>query len=118
MSFVLGIDIGTTSTIGILCELPNRLVGTAARPVTLSAPRPGWAEEDPEEWWRNLCAITRELLAREPRAAASLAAIGITGMVPAVILLDREERLIRPSIQQSDGRCGEEVEALSREIDP
>ncbi len=118
MSFVLGIDIGTTSTIGILCELPNRLVGTAARPVTLSAPRPGWAEEDPEDWWRNLCAITRELLAREPRAAASLAAIGITGMVPAVILLDREERLIRPSIQQSDGRCGEEVEALSREIDP
>jgi xylulokinase len=118
MSFVLGIDIGTTSTIGILCELPDRLVGTASRPVTLSAPRPGWAEEDPGEWWGNLCAVTRELLAREPRALEDLAAVGVTGMVPAVVLLDRDGQLIRPSIQQSDGRCGAEVGALAREIDP
>jgi len=118
MGFVLGIDIGTTSTIGILCELPDRLVGTASRPVALSAPRPGWAEEDPGEWWRNLCAITAELLAREPRAAGNLVAIGVTGMVPAVVLLDHEGRLIRPSIQQSDGRCGAEVDALRTETDP
>ncbi|HUA77913.1 MAG TPA: FGGY family carbohydrate kinase, partial [Acetobacteraceae bacterium] len=104
--------------IGILCALPDRLIGTASRPVTLSAPHPGWAEEDPEEWWRNLCAITAELLARENRAARELVAVGITGMVPAVVLLDRDGRLIRPSIQQSDGRCGAEVSALAREIDP
>ena len=49
MSVVLGLDIGTTSTIGILIRLPGEVLGTASRPVTLSSPRPGWAEEDPRQ---------------------------------------------------------------------
>ena len=48
---VIGLDIGTTSTIGILVELPDRVVAVASRPTTLSSPHPGWAEEDPLEWW-------------------------------------------------------------------
>jgi len=50
MACVIGLDIGTTSTIGILIRLPDRVLGTVSRPVTLSSPRPGWAEEDPEQW--------------------------------------------------------------------
>lgn len=118
MPRVIGIDVGTTSTIGILCELPNRVLGIATRKATLSAPQPGWAEEDPDEWWRNTCAIIRELLTGRRSGRDDLAAIGVTGMVPAVVLLDSAGRLIRPSIQQSDGRCGDEVETLSHEIDP
>lgn len=117
MSLVLGLDIGTTSTVGILIRLPGEVAGLASRPVTFSAPAAGWAEEDPEEWWRNACAITRELLSLPGVAARDVKAVGVTGMLPAVVLLDAEGRLIRPSIQQSDGRCGAEVEALRREVD-
>ena len=116
MAWVLGIDIGTTSTIGVLLDLASGARRTASRPVTLHSPYPGWAEEDPGEWWRNLCAITRELL--DPAARADLAGIGVAGMVPAVLLLGPGDRLLRPSIQQSDGRCGAEVAELAREIDP
>ncbi len=63
MSCVLGIDIGTTSTIGILVRLPDTVLGIASRPVTLASPHPGWAEENPEQWWDNACAIIRELIA-------------------------------------------------------
>ena len=114
---VLGLDIGTTSTIGILIGLPDRVLGLASLPVTFSAPHPGWAEEDPEEWWRNVCAITRELLGMPGMQAGRIRAVGVTGMLPAVVLLDDTGALIRPSIQQSDGRCGAEVEALKAEID-
>jgi xylulokinase len=115
MACVLGLDIGTTSTIGILIRLPDEVVAIASRPVALSAPKAGWAEEDPHQWWANVCAIVAELIDRA--GSPPIAAVGVTGMLPAVVLLDREGRLIRPSIQQSDGRCGAEVEEVKSEID-
>lgn len=117
MALVLGLDIGTTSTIGILIRLPDQIVATASRPVTLASPRPGWAEEDPEEWWSNVCAVTRELLATSSRSGEELRGIGVAAMLPAVVLLDRAGEILRPSIQQSDGRCVSEVEDLRREVD-
>ena len=64
MACVIGLDIGTTSTIGILIRLPGEVLALASRPVALHTPKPGWAEEDPRQWWDNVCAIARELLAR------------------------------------------------------
>lgn len=117
MACLLGLDIGTTSTIGILIQLPGTVLGIAARPVTLQAPHAGWAEEDPEQWWANVGTITRHLLAKAGRDAGELAGIGVSGMLPAIVLLDESGRLLRPSIQQSDGRCGAEVEAMRAERD-
>jgi xylulokinase len=117
MTYVIGLDIGTTSTIGILIGLPDRILHIASRPVTLTARHPGWAEEDPEQWWTNACAIMRELIATGGIAASDVAAVGVTGMLPAVVLLDDEGRLLRPSIQQSDARCAAEVAELRREVD-
>ncbi|MBY5349964.1 FGGY-family carbohydrate kinase [Rhizobium leguminosarum] len=115
MSITLGLDIGTTSAIGILIELPNRVLGLASRPSTLHSPQHGWAEEDPAEWWANVCEITRELIATTGIEAGQISAVGVTGMLPAVVLLDDAGYVLRPSIQQSDGRCGEEVEELKAE---
>lgn len=114
---VLGLDIGTTSTIGILIEVTGKILGMASRPVTLNSPHPGWAEEDPKEWWDNVCGITGELLHTSGINARSIAAIGVTGMLPAVVLLDSGDALLRPSIQQSDGRCGKQVADLRAEWD-
>lgn len=118
MALVLGFDIGTTSTIGILIELPDRVLAIASRPVTLSSPHPGHAEEDPDQWWRNVCAIAPELIATAGRPASDIAAIGVTGMLPTVVLIDADDRPIRPSIQQSDGRCGLEVQDILDQVDP
>lgn len=63
MAIVLGLDIGTTSTIGILADTDGAVLAIADAPVTLHSAHPGWAEEDPEEWWANACAICRRLLA-------------------------------------------------------
>ncbi|TCP88248.1 xylulokinase [Rhizobium sp. PP-CC-2G-626] len=115
MAAVIGLDIGTTSTIGILVGLPDRILATASRPVTLSSPHAGWAEEDPRDWWRNACFIIAELLEISGLAASDIAGIGVTGMLPAVVLLDSKGDVLRPSIQQSDGRCGLEVEELRAE---
>ncbi|MCX5497209.1 FGGY-family carbohydrate kinase [Kaistia dalseonensis] len=114
---VIGLDIGTTSTIGIAVRLPDDILAVASRPVALSSPRPGWAEEDPAEWWANSVAILREIVAGLPDGPGSLAGICVTGMLPAVVLLDADGHVLRPSIQQSDGRVGAEVDALKAELD-
>ncbi len=116
MGLFLGLDIGTTSTIGILIRLPDQVVGLRSRPVTFSAPEAGWAEENPEEWWENVRGILRDF-ASDGVDLSEISAVGVTGMLPAVVLLDDDGRLIRPSIQQSDGRCGAEVAALRAEVD-
>jgi len=117
MTCVLGLDIGTTSTIGLLIRLPDQVLGIVSRPATLSSPAPGWAEEDPLEWWSNVGEICRQLLSDSGVEPGEIGAVGVAGMLPAVVLLDDEGQLLRPSIQQSDGRCGEQVAELRAEQD-
>src|SRR5258707_927881 len=111
MTYLLGLDIGTTSTMGILIRPEGEVVALAARPVDLYSERVGWAEENPEQWWSNVREIVAEILATgiDP---SDIKAIGVTGMLPAVILLDEAGTLLRRAIQQSDARCGAEVEEL------
>jgi xylulokinase len=117
MPITLGLDIGTTSTIGILIDTAGHTLALASRPVELFAERPGWAEEEPEQWWRNVGEVCRELLTVARVDPVVVRAVGVTGMLPAVVLLGDGDRVLRRSIQQSDGRVGVEVEGLRREID-
>jgi xylulokinase len=117
MALVLGLDIGTTSTIGIVIETEGTVRALASRPVRLASPHPGWAEEDPAEWWANVCALVPELLARAGARPEEIAAIGVGGMLPAIVLLDAAGQVLRPSIQQSDGRCGAEVAEMAADLD-
>lgn len=116
MCHVIGLDIGTTSTTGILLSLKDDVLVTASRPITLSSPKQGWAEENPEDWWANVCELVPELLEKSGVSAEQIAAIGVTGMLPATVLLDAEGKVLRPSIQQSDGRTGAEVREIAAEI--
>jgi xylulokinase len=117
MALTIGIDIGTTSTTGILVDSEGAMLALADQPTELFCDRPGWAEEDPEQWWRNTCGVIGALLRQSGRTGGEVAAVGVTGMLPAVVLLDANDRLLRRSIQQSDGRTGREVEELAAEVD-
>lgn len=112
---IIGLDIGTTSTIAAAVRLPDQILAVTSRPTTLSSPHAGWAEEDPAQWWDNAVAVLREVVAEV--GAARIAGICVTGMLPAVVLLDGKGKVLRPSIQQSDGRCSAEVAELAAELD-
>jgi xylulokinase len=116
MACLIGLDLGTTSTDGILIRPPASVLATASRPVELHSARPGWAEEDPEQWWSNACLVIRGLIASAGIAPGDVSGLGVAGMLPAVVLLDRQGRLLRPSIQQSDGRCADFVRELREEV--
>ena len=118
MTLLLGLDIGTTSTTGILIDPVGGILASASRPSELVSRHPAWAEEDPSQWWSNVCAIVPELLAAAGAGASAIAGVGVTGMVPTTILLDDAGRPLRHSIQQNDARAVDEIEELKRAIDP
>ena len=117
MSVFLGIDIGTTATKGVLLHPLRGIVAEAEAPSTLNSPRAGWAEEDPQEWWRNVAAVTRACLAQAGFSGDEVSAIGVSGMVPTLILLDRDGALLYPSIQQNDARAVNEIAEFQAEVD-
>lgn len=118
MSLLLGLDVGTTSTIGTLIDTDGGVVAVASRPSELISRHANWAEEDPARWWSNVCAIVPTLLTKPGITASEIAAVGVAGMVPTVILLDENREPLRHSIQQNDARAVDEIEAMRRAIDP
>lgn len=117
MSLLLGIDIGTTATKGILLD-PNRgILAEAESPSTLASPEPGWAEEDPYAWWDSTAAVTRLCLERAGRSGADVSAVGVSGMVPTLILLDAAGEALYPSIQQNDARAVREIAEFHAQTD-
>lgn len=108
-NFLLGIDIGTTNTKMILIDTQGNICASTSRTSTLMSPFIGWAEEDPAEWWRNVCELVPESLEQAKISATQIAGIAVSGMVPTVILLAQNGQVLRNSIQQNDARVFKEV---------
>ena len=108
-AYLLGIDVGTTATKMILIDERGRIAAEASRPSTLMAPQSTWAEEDPAQWWDNVCALAPVVLGKAGVKATDVAAIGTCGMVPALVVLDAGGALLRPAIMQSDARAVDEI---------
>ena len=112
---VLGIDIGTTGLKAVALHQTQGVLAQVEFPHELLSSFPGWAEEDAEHWWATTRRALRALLAVVP--AADIAAIGVSGMVPAMVLLDEQGQPLRPSIQQNDARAITEVAELRAAVD-
>lgn len=113
--YVLGIDLGTTTCRCALFDLEGHEIVCAYREIRVHYPRPLWAEVDPDEWWRSTVVVIREALARSRVAPEQIAGIGLSGLMHAPVLLDRDGLPIAPAMLWMDQRCAPQVEALTRE---
>jgi xylulokinase len=110
----LGIDIGTSGVKSVLVNERDRLAAEAGAPLAASRPRPLWSEQDPEEWWRATAATLNALAERHPDLMGQVQAIGLSGQMLGVTLLDSGGRALRPALLWNDGRAeaeGAELEA-------
>jgi xylulokinase len=108
---VAGVDVGTTGAKGVAIDERGRVVASAEAGYTLSTPRPGWTEQDPDDWSRATAAVLDELSG----AAGPLAAIGLAGQMHGLVALDGADRPLRPAILWNDQRTGAEcaeIEAI------
>jgi xylulokinase len=113
----IGIDIGTTGVKAALVEADGRILADAIVEHDLHSPHTGWAEENPEDWILGTVAALSQLSRSPEFDPMGIAAIGVSGMVPAMVLLDEHGQPVRPSIQQNDARSIAEVAELTDRID-
>lgn len=104
----LGLDVGTTGTKCAVIDARGAILATATAAHRVSYPRPGWAEQDPEAWWRASVTATREALATAamsvPDAAARIEAIGLSGQMHGLVALDAGGAVLRPAILWNNSR--------------
>ncbi len=107
----LGLDVGTSGVKAMLVSLAGSVTAAATTPLTMSTPRPGWAEQDPEAWWAATLASVRSVFAQQP--GARVAAVGISGQMHSSVFLDRAGAVIRPALLWCDGRTTAECAEIT-----
>ncbi|MDQ0893922.1 FGGY-family carbohydrate kinase [Agromyces ramosus] len=113
---VLGVDIGTSSSKGVLVAEDGTILASAVREHRVERPHPGWVEMSGATWWAEFCSIATELIGGAA-SGTRIQAVGVSGMGPCVLLADDEGMPIRPAILYGvDSRAGEQVDRLEAEF--
>jgi xylulokinase len=109
----LGIDLGTSEVKVLLLASNGRVIGTAGSPFTVSRPHQRWAEQNPSDWWDGTRAALSTLRAKHPDEFAQVRGIGLSGQMHGAVLLDAQDRVLRPAILWNDMRSVEECAELT-----
>jgi xylulokinase len=114
---VLGVDIGTSSSKGVLVALDGRILATAVREHAVSRPAPGQVEMPAGVWWDEFASISRELLASDTGGRVQVTSVGVSGMGPCVLVADGDGVPLRPAILYGvDTRAVEQIAELTAEF--
>ena len=111
----IGVDLGTSAVKLVLMREDGAVLKTVSREYPLSFPKPGWAEQNPEDWYAAACDGIRELTAA-PENTGEIRGLSFGGQMHGLVILDENDRVIRPAILWNDGRTGEETDYLNHVI--
>jgi xylulokinase len=110
VSALVGLDVGTSGVKALAVSGAGEVIARAEVGYPLSTPRPGWSEQDPEDWWR---ATEQALAALE---VGEIAGIGLSGQMHGLVVLDSADRVIRPAILWNDQRTAAQCRAIEERV--
>ena len=111
--YLLGVDIGTSGSKGVLVDLAGKVVAYKSLQHGVDSPKPGWYEHDADAvWWADLKQITRALVAEGGVDAGAIAAVGISALSPEMLPLDADGRPLRKGILYCDGRAQKQIDEI------
>ena len=108
-TYLLGIDFGTESVRAAIFDLAGHPVSFAATTYRTTHPHPGWAEQDPEEWWEALQASCRKVIAASGVSPAAIKGISYDATTMTVVAMDKRGEALRPAIMWMDVRATEQA---------
>ncbi|MFH1009256.1 MAG: xylulokinase [Candidatus Latescibacterota bacterium] len=116
---LIGIDIGTSSIKSVLMDEAGTVISGAQKETEICVPVPGWAEQDPETWWRATCHTVKKVLKSSGVDPKTIAGVGFSGQMHGTVLVDKNHKVLRPAILWADGRsakqCLKIYESVGRE---
>ena len=115
--YFLGIDVGTGGTRALIIDEEGRVIASATEEhQAFESPQIGWAEQDPDDWWRACGVAVREALAKGHLRGNQIACVGLSGQMHGAVLLDDQGRVVRPALIWCDVRTEEQCRYLTAEI--
>ncbi len=114
--YISSYDVGTSGVKVVLLDMDGNAAGIAAAPLTLITPRPGWAEQDPQEFWNAVCSVTREVLTKTKIPPEEVKAVVFNTQWKAVIPVDTEGNILHNAVIWLDGRAGKQAEEINEKL--
>jgi len=115
-TYFLGIDVSTTGSKALLVDENGVVAATASAAHTLQTPRPLWSEQDPAEWWQAVARAIRAALQQAGARGSDVRAVGLTGQMHGLVLLDEHGQVLRPAILWNDQRTQAQCDEIHRRI--
>jgi xylulokinase len=113
----LGIDVGTGGTRAVLVDAQGRvIIAATAEHAAMQSPQIGWAEQSPEDWWKAACLAIKVCLERSSTSSAEITGIGLTGQMHGLVLLDAEDKVVRPALLWCDQRTQVECREITQTV--
>jgi xylulokinase len=110
MSFVLGIDLGTSSTKTVLLDESGNVVAQASASYPLLQPQPNWVEQNPADWWHAVCETIRAVLSISQLPNSSISSVALSGQMNGAVFVDAQGNPLRPAPLWLDGRSARECD--------
>ena len=110
----IGIDLGTSAVKLLLMDSEGKIVNIVSREYPLYFPHPGWSEQKPEDWYAQTMDGIKELIRNVDKS--QVAGISFGGQMHGLVILDKDDNVIRPAILWNDGRTTEETDYLNNVI--
>ncbi|MFV0528894.1 MAG: xylulokinase [Lachnospiraceae bacterium] len=110
----IGVDLGTSSVKLLLMNEQGKIMNVTSKDYPLSFPKPGWSEQNPQDWWEQSLSGIKELI--QDADKSQIAGISFGGQMHGLVILDAQDEVIRPAILWNDGRTGVETAYLNQEI--
>lgn len=108
MAYVLGIDIGTSGTKTVLFDQIGNTICSDLKEYPLYQPEIGWAEQEPEDWWKAVYSSISAVVKKSGISPENIVGVGLSGQMHGLVLLDKNNKVLRPSIIWCDQRTSEE----------
>ena len=112
MAYLIGMDIGTSSTRAIIIDENGRLIASATSDYPLITPKPGWAEQNPEDWWKASIKVIKEVIESSKIPPAEIAGIGPSGQMHGSVFLDSGGNVLRPALLWCDQRTQKQCDEI------
>lgn len=113
---LIGIDLGSSGVKATLLHAEQAILASATHEVSQFSEHQGWSEADPAQWWSASCSAIRELLTTPGVLASHVGAVAVSGMVPAVVVVDENNQPLRRGILQNDARATKEIGELRERL--
>jgi D-xylulose kinase len=112
----LGIDIGTSGTKTVLFDEKGNTVASSIEEYPLYQPHAGWAEQEPEDWWKAVCSTVSNVMLKSGIDSAEIKGVGLSGQMHGAVLLDGESNVLRKAIIWCDQRTSKECDEITSVI--